>query len=483
MKKYWLAFILLAALVFLPGCMSVGPDYARPEPDFTIPETFESAVPAQRDDHVAPVQGPSPWDDPWWESFNDPMLNAIVDRVVSGSHDIREAAANVKNVRHLAVMAGAGRYPQAAVTGSVIRNNYAIEHPLLPRRYHYRSSIYDFSVPATFEIDFFGRIARASEAAEADFMEAIENQRIVVQSMIAETVLLYLEIGYIDEQIRIAGKMIKAARLNLEMVENRYESGLSPLVEVYQARRFLARCEANLPVLEENAGIARQGLFILQGHYPSSELPVSGFSGPCEQLVPIPEGLPSDLLERRPDIQAAEARLTAASARIGMTRAERFPRFALTVEGGATSDSLFSYSSFRSRFWRFGAEGFMPLMDGGRIRHAEKAAWARFEAMNAAYLKTMLDAFGDVEAALTSRKKLRDRGHRQAELLAEAVAAEKVAKDRYKKGLTSYFTVLEASQARYRAEIGMTESRFAMLANRVNLHRALGGGWDPKPGR
>ncbi len=468
MKQCAIIFILILMTIAAWGCMKAGPDYARPEADFFVPEAYEHA--AHTGEYLPGGK--------WWEAFNDDRLNEIVARVLVSNHDIRQAAANVLEARALLDQVDADRYPQIGAAAQASRRQQTITNPITGQAESVQTSQFSLSVPASFEIDLWGRLARASEAGRAELMATELNRRTIIHSVIAETVTRYLEIRAIEAQIRITEKMVETSRMHLELVENRYERGLAPVMELHQAKRALARIQSRLPALRRTAGLSRQALSILQGAYPDNADEAVRQAYSFEMLDPVPEGLPAALLTRRPDIMAAEARLEAASARIGQAKAARFPRFSLTGAFGYASDSLSSFFTPQNEIWNIAVEGLQPIYDAGKRAAGQRAAEARFQAQSMAYARTVLTAFGEVEGALLTRREQMEQRAHLAIFLEQAALTEKNVEDRYRRGLIDYSGFLDALQARFQAQMEMVEIESAIYANRVRLHRALGGGWD-----
>jgi outer membrane protein, multidrug efflux system len=448
--------------------MTAGPDYSRPEPDFIIPQEYDNAS----------FAGEHPSNGKWWEAFNDPVLNETVARVIFHNLDIRQAASSVMESRAVLQQIDADRYPQVGVAGLASRRQQAIINPLTGEPQHVETKLFSLTVPATFEIDLWGRLARASEAGRAELLMTELNRRTVIQSMIAESVIRYLEIRALEQQAYITEKMIESARIYLDLVERRYERGLAPVIEVHQAKRSLALLSSQLPAINQAAGLSRQALFILQGEYPESIDQPQWTAYTFEMLDPVPEGLPSELLIRRPDIMAAEARLEAASARIGQARASRFPRLSLTGAFGYADNSLNSFFTPQNEIWNIAAESLQPLYDAGRLAAAQRAAEARFQTQSVIYARVVLNAFGEVEGALLTRQQQMARREHLAEFLKHAEITERLAEDRYQRGLIDYLDVIDALRAKYQAQMEMIEVETIIYTNRVRLHRALGGGWD-----
>lgn len=462
------AAVLMLIALATAGCMALGPDYQRPERLTAIPRTYESS-----DNDIQPYVSNSKW----WEEFNDSRLNRIVARVVAGNPDIQKAAASVMESRALVGQTRADQYPSIELNASASRQQQTIVEPMSGDNVSVKTDSFSLTLPASFELDLWGRLARATEAARGDLLAAEENRRTIVQSLIAEAVSQYFNIQSLKEQLRITQKLTQTHQENLELVEARYRRGLTSVLEVQQARRSLAQSEAEIQPLLQAIGKARQALAVLQGSYPTSSeqtAQASEFKLP----PPIPAGLPSDLLNRRPDIRAAESTLKAASARIGAAKANRFPQINLTGSFGYTSDELNALFKPESELWKIASGIFQPLFDAGKRKSAQQAAQARYQKQLAAYAKTLLDAFAEVEGALLTRKQEIDRRSRLQVFVNEADATLQTALDRYQRGLTDYLNVLDAQQANFQAELNLVKTQYAIYTNRVALYRALGGGWD-----
>jgi multidrug efflux system outer membrane protein len=342
------------------------------------------------------------------------------------------------------------------------------------------SDEYSLSLPASFEIDLWGRLARSTEAAKAQLLATEENRRTVVQTMVAEAVTLYLNIESTERQIQVNNKSVDAFRKSLEIVEGRYRRGLTTILDVRQASRILAQAESQLPALIAALGIQNQSLAILQGQYPKNK-PAKDPGKDYFRLPPeIPPGLPSDLIKRRPDIVAAEASLHAACAQIGVAEAARFPQIKLTGTFGYASDELNSLFDPKSELWRIAAGSMQSVFDAGKLAANQRAAEARYEQSLADYAQTVLQAFGEVEGALLNRKEKVERRKRLLKYRDEAAATLDVADDRYSRGLVDYLTVLDSQQVRINAELQLIAVEFEILSNHVSLCRALGGSWDEK---
>jgi multidrug efflux system outer membrane protein len=340
-----------------------------------------------------------------------------------------------------------------------------------------KTDSFSLTLPASFELDLWGRLSRATEAARADLLAAEENRQTVIHSLIAEAASQYFTIQSLEARLQISRQLTRTYRENLELVEARYRQGLSSILDVRQARRSLAQSEAEIPPLVQALGKARQALAVLQGQYPAKTIGPAGAQSRFELPPPIPAGLPAGLLNRRPDIRAAEASLKAACARIGVAKANRFPQIRLTGSFGYTSNELQELFEPENELWQLAAGIVQPVFDAGKRKAAQRAAEARYRQQVAQYAKTVLEAFSEVEAALLTRRQQMDRYERLEIYLKEAKATLDTALDRYQRGLANYLNVLDAQKARFQAELSLVETRNAIYTNRVSLYRALGGGW------
>jgi len=329
-------------------------------------------------------------------------------------------------------------------------------------------------------LDIWGRLSRSAEAAEADLLQTAEVGRVIIQSAIAEAVGLYLQMESLERRIQITQRSIDSYRKSLRFVEKRYERGLTSVLDLRQARRILAQTEAALPSLRQDLGILQQRLAVLMGRYPETRPPRSQEDAYFKYLTPVPPGLPSALLLRRPDVQAAEAQLRALNALVGVAKASRFPRISLTGSYGYSSRGMADILDPASELWNLAAGITQPLFSAGKLRAAHQIARVRYEQGMIDYARTVLTAFLEVERALLTRKEQMERRERVVHLLKEAIATQQAAQSRYERGLVNYLAVLEAQQSRFRAEETLVLVDLAIHANRVTMHRALGGGWGGK---
>lgn len=478
MKRIILCLLSLALSgLMLGGCLKLGPDYREPEIGVQIPEAYE------HDPRESQILMP---EDQWWHVFNDPVLNQFVEEALKNNWDIKKATAVILEARSQLVETRADRFPSVGVEGRGSRQQRPKTTTVPGQSFakDRRITTYDLSFPASFEVDLWGRLARAEEAARADLLRAEETRRTVAQTVVAETSSLYLRMESLERGIQIVEQLIDTLRRSLTLVESRYKRGLTSVLDVRQARRTLARGEGLLPSLRQDLGTTQQELAVLLGRYPETAPPRHQPEAYFERLEPVPSGLPSELLLRRPDLRAAEAQLRALNAQVGIAKASRFPRIALTGTFGYTSQDLDKLFRSGSRLWNYALGISQPLFDAGKLKAGQRAAEARYQQGVAEYAKTVLSAFAEVERAfLTREEQLKRRGY-VLQFVENARATQRIAESRYERGLVDYITVLDAQQTRFEAERDLVEVDLAILTNRVTLHRALGGGWaelEPVP--
>ena len=457
------------SLLVASGCINLGPDYQRPDLGIQTPQSYEN-TPADPPSLIV--------DDRWWEVFGDRELNRYVEETLQNNWDIKLAAARVLEARAQYVRIRADRFPAVGisgikdrrlVSGGELNDNFIVDK-------------YDLSAPASYEVDLWSKLKKASQAAWADILQQEEARRTVAQAVVAEIITLYLDMEAVERRLQIAEQSIKAFRESLQFVETRYRRGLVSILDVRQARRVLAESETIVPQLEQELGIIQQQMSVLLGRYPETSAPRSQPEEYYRQLAPVPPGLPSDLLWQRPDLRAAEAGLKSLNDLIGVAKASRLPTISLTGSYGWTSDDLSELLRRRNIVWDLTFSIVQPVFDAGKLKAGQRSAEARYQQGVAEYVQTVLDAFSEVEQALLTRELQLDRRTRELRFLEEARATQRVAENRYIRGLVIYLDVLNAQITRFQAEDSLVLVDLAIYRNRVALHRALGGGWgEPEP--
>ncbi len=461
MKQTIRILCLVMMLPWLGSCIKLGPEYRRPDPPSPVPPAYQNAGTDEADS----------WSDAWWREFANPEIDQYVREALGHNLDIQQATARILELRADLRVTRSDRFPSLDVRGQFEKERYAARE----------TDTFSVSLPASFELDLWGRLAGLEEAARADLLAVESSRRTVAQAVIAETVSLYLEMESFERRIQITEQSIENYRRSLRLVQGRYERGLTSILDLRQARRTLAGAEAELPLLRRSLGITQQKLSVLIGRYPETRPARTHPPDYFKHLPPIPSGLPSELVERRPDIAASEAALTALNARVGAALAARFPRIQLTGNFGYASEELGSLVTPGNQIWSLAAGILQPLFDAGALKASQRRAEARYRRGVAEYARTVLDAFAEVEEALLSRKEQLERRERVLVFLEEARATQQVAETRYERGVQDYLSVLDAQQTRFGAEDTLVQADLAVLANRVTLHRVLGGGWGELP--
>jgi multidrug efflux system outer membrane protein len=465
---------LLCLLFFASGCLRLGPDFHRPEMDFDIPQEYV---------HAPGIEGPEDTILYWWQSFQDHELNDLVRHMLQKNPDLVEAAAKVRELEADLVQAKSDRWPDLKSQASFTRQEASIE-VAVPEFANGEGAeavivdTYRISFPASFEIDLWGRLARAEESAQAVLLQSKENQKTLLQGLIAETVTSYIKLAGLIEQEVLQRRIIQSYEKSFEIVRLRFSNGLKKLFELKQAKRILEQSKVLMEELREERGIARHALALLLGSYPASQDLDPKFKTLWSHNPAFPSDLPSNLIVRRPDVQAAEAKVRSANAKIGLALANRFPNFSLTGNlGYSQTDQFEGLIHPENRFWQWALSMSQTLFDRGGLKAKQEAAQARYDQEVAAYVKTVLQAFSEVEDALLVSKAIQKRLDELERVSLAATDEFQIARDRYKRGILELDQMLNAQRAMFETKKSLIESQTALLINRVTLYRVLGGDW------
>ncbi len=471
-------------LMFLAGC-AVGPDYARPNLETEVPADW-TPRPTMADvlpDSSSESGAQDNWR--WWESFNDTTLNSLVEKALVHNNDLAVAAGRVLEAEALLGGAKSNQWPALEVGGNTSRNKLSRSNntPFLP------SHTNSFSTNATlrYEADLWGRLARGKEAALSTLLASEQDRRALVQSLIANVVRTWLEIRELQMQVELSDGTVLSFTDNLVAVRNRYQRGLVTALDVHLAGQNLAAAQAVGPANRLRLGQARRRLEILVGRYPSGLITASDLDKADgtlslvtmpEPLSVVPAGLPSDLLERRPDLAAAEMRLHSTMARVGEAKAALYPRISLTASAGTSSTELSKLFTAPTNVWSLAGNLFMPLINRGATQAQIKAAEARVLQSTAQYRSTILQAFSEVENALDQDHFQMEQEQYLIESVDRASRSVDLAEDRYMRGLDNILVALESQRRLYNAESQLLTTQRLRRTARVNLILALGGPWD-----
>jgi len=472
--------IILAAatLSLLAGC-AVGPDYRRPELGTEVPAGWSAHDSTAVRTSLA-LQAGSGRDGRWWTGFHDATLDSLVERALAHNPDLQAAAARVLEARALAGGARADRWPSIEVGGTASRSKSANLN--FPGFVSPHLTSFSASATARYEADLWGRVARGDEAAVASLLASDHERAALARSIVAAVINARFETLELSGRTQLTEATLTSYRQTLEAVEDRYRQGLVPSLDFELARQNLLAAQAGLPPLQQQLAAARRRLEILCGSYPHGLAPRDR---PDRDMVTattlpsVPEGLPSDLLERRPDLQASELRLHASVAQVGQAKAALYPRISLTGSSGFSSRELSELGKSGTDVWSLVGNIVMPLINRGATKAQYKAAEARAAQAAAGYRQTVLEAFAEVENALDLDYYLALQQRDLGEATQAAVQAERLAADRYRRGLDNILVMLESQRRSYATQNQLLTVERQRNAARVNLIVALGGPWDP----
>jgi multidrug efflux system outer membrane protein len=463
--------VLAMLLTLVVGC-TVGPDFKRPEA--AVPDRWRGALPAAAEG--SPSAAEEQLSD-WWTVFDEPLLNTLVQRAVAANLDLKLAESRIRQARAALRVAGGSLGPALDASGDYRRSRTSAR-TTAGGAAGVTGDQYQTGFDASWEIDIFGGQRRNLEAAAADLQAAEDSRRDVLVSLMAEVARDYIQLRGYQQQIVTTRKNLAAQQHSARLTRERFAGGFVSGLDVANADAQTATTAAQLPLLDSSARQTIYSLSILVGEAPGAleaELSTTGSIPGAPPTVPL--GVPSDLLRRRPDIRQAEARIHAASARIGVAAAELFPKFTIAGSIGYQSTDSSTLFDAPSRFWSFGPSAVWHLFATGRLRANVDVQKALQEQEVITYRQTVLNALQEVENALVASTT--EQIHRQS--LAAAVAANRkavmLAEKLYTEGLTDFINVLQAQQALYSTENALVQSTAAVSTDLVALYKALGGGW------
>ena len=465
------ASFLFLLVALLAGC-AVGPNYKRPALD--APGAYRTAA-----SDTNPPSGANSFGDlGWWEAYNDPQLTAYIAEALTNSWDIKIAAARVLQAEAVARITRSQFFPTFNAVGDVVTSRLAengatrVPKGVDPQR-EYGDAL--LAMPA-YEVDLWGRIRRANQAARARLLATVEAQRTVRQTLVFQVATAYLELLELDLELEIDVRSYGARTNSFELTRSRQQGGVASMQDVYQAQILVSTADAAIADTHRRIEQQENLLSILLGRNPGD---IQRGTALVSQTVraEVPAGLPSSLLERRPDLRAAEQDLVAANADIGQAKAAFYPQITLTGFFGYQSVALSDLFTSAARTWQFGPAVTMPLFTGGRLRGELKLAEARFQESLARYQQTVQNAFREVSDGLVAYQRNREFRQKQQELTQAHRDATDLANVRYEGGVTSYLEVLYNEQELFNAELGLAQARRNEFLSVIQLYRALGGGW------
>lgn len=469
------ALLLPAGLVLLLASCTVGPKYTRP----TVP-----AAPAYSEQLPASFSGANGWQaaqpndamlrGKWWEVFGEEQLNALEEQVGQANQTLKVSEANFRQARAQIQFQRAGLYPMVGTQPGISSNRISSNNPTGAQGYHY--GLFSLPVSASWDIDFWGRIRRTIANAREQFQASaadLENVRLQLQSEVAVD---YFEAHSLDAEKQLLNQNVEAYQKALQLTQNRFEGGVAAKAEVEQARTQLNQTQAQNIDIDAARTQFDHAIAVLIGKNPEEfRLPIA----PLKRTPPaVPVGLPSQLLQRRPDIAATERQVAAANEQIGIAQAAFWPDLVITATGGFQAGNIVNWFTFPSRFWSVGPALAQTIFDAGRRRAEVQITQANYDATVANYRQTALTAFQEVEDNLSTLRILEQESAVQHEATLAAERSVELSINRYKGGLITYLDVITAQT------IALTNERTEvdLLRRRMNasvaLIKALGGGWD-----
>jgi multidrug efflux system outer membrane protein len=458
-----------AALLALSGC-TLGPDYERPQ--VPLPDAWREVDRAEQDSLA---------NTPWWELFQDQTLQVLIRMALDENKDLAIAVERIEEARALYGFTRADLYPRVDLTASAGRLRVSETGvPSLPSGTDSEDSLYGLGVTGFWELDFFGRIRRASEAQLAILYATEENRRAVVLALVADVARTYFELRDADQRLAISLRTLESRREYVELARVLFEGGKTSELDLRQAEAELHRTQSLVYDFEQLVTLKENELSLLLGRNPGA---IPRGTAAAEMPVPpaVPAGLPAELLERRPDVRAAEELLVSANARIGEAKALLYPSIALTGAFGWESAELDDLIDSPSQSWSIGANLLQPIFNAGQNRRRVEVAESQQRQALYAYELAILQALREVEDGLVGLRKSGERRASQGlRVLAERQVLE-LAVLRYRGGVAAYLEVLDAQRSLFDSELDEAQAILDQLVSLIQLYKALGGGWPDAP--
>jgi multidrug efflux system outer membrane protein len=451
-----IVFVVLLTIV-LAGC-NLGPKYKRP----TVQPPAEFYAERQ-------TTANSEADAAWWDLFKDPVLQGLIREALQNNYDLRLAFARVEQERALAGVTRSQYYPQVGYGAAIVGQ----KDPFPSVASH---TYYAYSFNTFWEIDLFGRIRKLNEAQRAVYFASEEARRDVRLLVLAEVAQGYFQLRALDANVEIAHRTVKSFQDTLDLFQRKFEGGASSGLEVARAQAALSNVAATIPDLQRQIVAQEAALNFLLGRNPG---PIARGSALAEQYDPpeVPTGLPSQLLERRPDLREAEENLIAANASVGIAKANFFPTISLTGFFGGISPQL-SELTGTGKAWSLGGNLAGPLFTAGRLKNEYRASLAQRDQARIAFEKAVTQAFGEVSTSLSAHQQLARAYQEQLNSVEAYRESVRLSNIRYDSGFASYFEIIDAQIQMYPAEQSAVDYDLGRKVALVNLYRALGGGWS-----
>lgn len=478
-----LLFLCMLALTLCVGGCNVGPHYARPATD--TPPAYRGADNSQVGFSPSDSKNPvvSFGDEKWAEVFRDPTLQELIREALADNYDVKIAAERVleqqdqvgiTRAQQFPTVSGGGTYTAIGLPTSLVENlNSGRSNSNVATRYYAGG----FTLSAAWNLDFWGQYRRQTEAARAQLLATEWGRRLTISTVVENVATAYLQLRTLDAELEITKRTVEARKQSLQLTKTLEEGGATSLADVRQAEELLYTAEAAIPDFERQIQQQENSISILLGRNPG---PIIRGTADMEWPQPeeIPAGIPSQLLERRPDIQQAEAQLVAANANIGVAKAQLFPQLSLSGTGGTSSNQLEGLLDSKNLYWYATGNLTQIIFDGGRLRNNLRFTEAQKQEQVFTYQRTIKQAFESVSDALIGLDKFRQYTEKEEKLTEAAKGATDLAKIRYDGGAASYLEVLTTDTNYYSAQLTLATARESEAISIVQLYSALGGGWQ-----
>jgi multidrug efflux system outer membrane protein len=480
------AYVVATLSALLASC-AVGPNYVQPTP--SVPAQWSDAATSSTNVNAVDASAASLSQvDAWWTSFNDPLLSSLIERAATTNLDVRQTVLRIAEARAQRDVSAAGRWPQVSANAAYQRQRFS-ENTLTGQQLTAAAASgvnvpnpydqYQLGLDASWEIDLFGRIRHSVEAANADTQAAIEDRHAVLLSLASEVAQSYIELRGAQLSLRITRDAVATQHDLLELTQQRRSAGLTSELDVANAAALLASSEAQAPTLERQITQGINQLSQLLGREPNAlrtELEAAQMLNLTPPQVPL--GIPAEVARQRPDVRRAEARLHAATARVGVAVAELFPRLSLGASAGWQAQDASNLTDWASRFISFGPQLELPIFSGGQRRATVRLQTIHEQEAALDYERTVLASLHEVENALAAYTAEQSRHESLNIAVARNRDAVELARLRYGSGVASFLEVLDAERTLQQNELQFAQSVTVMTTDLVALYKALGGGWD-----
>ena len=448
----------------LAGC-SVGPNYHRPA--MQTPTAFREAA----ENPQIQAQAASYADLPWWQVFQDPQLQELIRTAIKQNYDLQLATERINSARAQLAVTRASQFPQVQGNGTFSGGKES--------NFQTKFNFLTLTTDAAFQLDFFGKLRRATEASRAQLLATEDARQTVILTLVSDVAGDYFALLQLDLQLQITRNTVAAQEASVKLTNLRLDHGVATKLDVLQSQQVLDSANAQIPDLERQIEQQENAISILLGNYPQA---VPRGRPLVEQPLPpeVPPGLPSSLIERRPDIREAEQIMVAANAEIGVAKAQFFPQISLTGSGGGAFGRSSAFSGLMGSqlgIWSYGAQVSQPIFTAGALRGNLRLAESQNQQALIAYRQSIQRAFGDVSDALIGYQKFHEVRVRQESTVADLQESVRLSNMRYKGGTTAYLEVLDGQRSLFAAELTLAQARGTEYQSLVQLYRALGGGW------